>query len=84
MVTQVPTSGTTVLAIMQQPTFVLGVADARAGRGYHPDYDLWSGNDQWAYERARMWAALAPRHVALKLNGGINPDAVTYFDDDII
>ncbi|MGO8924950.1 MAG: hypothetical protein ACLQF4_18685 [Xanthobacteraceae bacterium] len=43
---QVPTRLTTVTAIMAAPTFALGVADARAGRRYHRDYDLWDANGQ--------------------------------------
>jgi hypothetical protein len=39
---------------MAGPTFALGVADVRAGgRSFHPDYDQWSTNKQWAYERGR-------------------------------
>ena len=48
---QIPTRPTTIPAIMARATFALGVSDARHGRPYHPDFDLWSGNDQWAYER---------------------------------
>jgi hypothetical protein len=81
---QIPTRWTTIPAIMRQPTFALGVADARAGRDYHPDYDLWDTNGQWGYERGRAWAAVAPRNVALKCNGEINPKAVTYYVTDII
>jgi hypothetical protein len=70
---------TTIPAIMRQPTFLLGVADARAQRGYHTDYDLWHTNDQWGYERGRAWAALAPRSVQLKNNGKIAPEAIAWF-----
>ena len=81
---QVPTRPTTVAEIMAQPTFLLGVADARNWRGYHADYDLWNTNGQWNYERGRQWAALAPRDVPLKRNGKINPEAVQYFQAEII
>ena len=64
---------------MSQPTFALGVADVRAGRPVHRDYDLWDTNGQWNYERGRMWATLAPRDVPLKRKGRINPDAVMWF-----
>jgi hypothetical protein len=76
---QVPTRPTTIPAIMAQPTFLLGVSDARNGRGYHADYDLWHGNDQWAYERGRMWASLTPRDIRLKLNGKITSEAIGWF-----
>ena len=49
---QVPTRPTTIDEIMLQPTFALGVADARAGRPYHRNYDLWRDcNLRWSYER---------------------------------
>ena len=76
---QVPTVPVTILWIMRQPTFLLAVADARAGHGYHLDYDTWDTNGQWNYERGRAWAALAPRSVQLKSNGKITPDAVSWF-----
>jgi hypothetical protein len=72
------------LKIMSAPTFALGVADVRARRPYHRDYEIWDGNGQCDYERGRIWAALAPRNVPLKRNGRINPDAVGWFGDDII
>jgi len=82
---QVPTRPTTVVEIMSRPTFALGVADARAGRPYHRDYDLWRDcNLRWSYERGRQWAAVAPRDVPLKRNGKINPEAVSWFTCDII
>jgi hypothetical protein len=74
------------LVIMAQPTFALGVADARAGRGFPNDYDLWDGNDQWGYERGRLFGVLAPRSVPVQLNGKINPAALKLcarFNEDI-
>jgi hypothetical protein len=77
---QIPTRGVTIPEIMSDPTFALGVVDARAGRPYHPDYDVWADcNLRWSYERGRMWATLTPRHVPLKVNGTINPDAVSWY-----
>jgi hypothetical protein len=81
---QVPTSGTTIEAVMSSPYFALGVADQRAGRGYRSAYATWEGNAQWDYERGRAWAVLAPRSVALKRDGELNPVAVAYFHADII
>jgi hypothetical protein len=72
---------------MERVTFALGVADARAGRGSHPDFDLWKTNDQWSYERGRAWAVLTPRHIELKRNGRITDEAITWFArhaDDIL
>jgi len=81
---QIPTRSTTVIEIMSGPSFALGVADARAGRRYHRDYDLWNTNTQWIYERGRMWAALAPRDVPLKHNGRLSPAAVRLYNAAII
>ena len=81
---QVPTRPVSIQEIMGQPQFMLGVADVRAGRPYHKDYDVWNTNGQWGYERGRMWAALAPADVPLRLNGRINPDAARYWRREII
>lgn len=66
--------------IMRRPTFALGVADARAGRRYHRDYDLWDTNDQWSYERGRAWALLTPRNVALTRSGRLTTEALAWFN----
>jgi len=82
---QVPTRLVTPAEIMNRPRFALGVADVRAGRRHHADYDLWDGQAQWDYERGRAWAITAPRHVPLKLNGRLNPAALACWrDDDMI
>jgi hypothetical protein len=70
---------TTIAKIMAMPTFALGVADVREGRGPHPDRDCWSVNQQWSYERGRQWARLAPRDVALRQGGQINPAAIAWY-----
>jgi hypothetical protein len=84
---QIATRPTTIAEIMGRATFALGVADARAGRPFHRDFDLWCGNDQWSYERGRAWATLTPRTVPLKVNGQISAQAVSWFarnGDEII
>jgi hypothetical protein len=81
---QVPTSGTTIEEVMSSPYFALGVADQRAGRGHRSAFATWGIDDQWNYERGRAWAVLAPRSVALKLDGKLNPKALVYFHKDII
>ena len=84
---QVPTSPVTVEWIMRQPTFLLGVADARANRSYHCHYDHWDTNGQWNYERGRMWGVVVPRSVPLKSSGKIAPEAIAWFhrvNNDVI
>jgi hypothetical protein len=84
---QIPTRPTSTLWIMSQPSFALGIADVRAGRGTHRDYDLWDTNGQWSYERGRAWATLTPRHVQLRRGGKITSEALAWFKsfgEDII
>jgi hypothetical protein len=76
---QIPTILGSVRWIMAQPTFALGVNDARAGRPIHPDYDLWDTNGQWNYERGRCFAKLASHHLPLRINGQLNPEALRFF-----
>jgi hypothetical protein len=74
---QVPTRPVTWKEIMQAPVFALGVADARAALPFRQEYDRWSGSQQWNYERGRAWAALVPRHIAVRLrNGKLNRNAL--------
>jgi hypothetical protein len=78
--TQVPTRPATIREIMERPEFALGVADARADRGYPVDYDSWAHtNDAWSYERGRQWATIAPRSVPLRTNGTITAAAVRWY-----
>ena len=77
----------TIAEIMSSSKFALGVADARAGRGYHPDYDKWAegdGNASWDYERGRRWAQIAPRTVVLKHNGRVTADAKRWFRKGVL
>lgn len=69
----------TIAKIMGAPEFALGVADARAGRGQHPGYERWSVHGQWGYERGRIWAALAPRNLALKQAGQVSAEAIVWY-----
>ena len=80
---QVPTRAVSIGWIMTRPTFALGAADARAGRPYRADYDLWDTDGQWNYERGRCWARLAPRNLPLRRNGTLNPAAIDYYRDAI-
>jgi hypothetical protein len=81
---QLPTVPVTIREIMSDPRFARGVADVRAGRGYSADYDTWATNSQWAYERGRQWARLAPRNLPLKINGELNPLALQRYGNGIV
>ena len=81
---QVPTSLTTIDAIMNTPEFALGMIDGRAGRGHRSAYATWGIDEQWNYERGRAWALLAPRSVVLKRGGKLTAEAKRWFTDDIL
>ena len=80
---QLPTVPVSIAEIMASPLFERGVKDARAGRGFPPDYDILE-DKLWAYERGRQWARLAPRSLPLKVNGKLNPQALRHYGDDIV
>ena len=56
---QVPTGVITARAIVRSPYFAAGVDEVR--RGLPPRFDLPEADRDWAYERGRAWAILAPR-----------------------
>lgn len=67
---QVPTSATSITAIMKSRAFRRGVDDARSHR--RPAFDL----DCWEYERGRLFAALAPVEMPVMENGRLHRPAV--------
>jgi hypothetical protein len=75
---QVPTIPVTVEKIMRATTFGLGAIDARARLPFHRDYDRWHTNAQWDYERGRAWGILTPRHIPLRRNGKLDPEAIQW------
>lgn len=87
---QVATVGMTAESTMRRKDFALGVEDKRAG--YPPRYDDYlfdqcdgeqvaidQINGQWAYERGRLWASIAPRSLPLMIDGRLNPNAVRLY-----
>lgn len=71
---QVPTRAVSAEYIMRHAAFARGVAEKRNGRP--PDYDA---NDDWEYERGRLWASIAPLSMPLKIGGRLNPKAVALY-----
>ena len=70
---------------MESKEFALGVADVRAGRDYHPDYEIWAkDNRSWNYERGRHWACVAPRNLALKRNGSVTAEAKKWWPHEVV
>ena len=45
----------------------------------HINYETWSGDEQWNYERGRAWAVLAPHNIALKRAGKVTAEAIAWF-----
>jgi hypothetical protein len=76
---QVPTDGVSIQWILSDPAFERGVRDIRAGRLFPGDFDDWDTNTQWNYERGRAFAKLVPRSVALKREGRLTEEAVSWF-----
>jgi hypothetical protein len=79
---------TTTEWIMQTADFAHGVADKRSGRPpAYEAYNFFQGETEeaadakidglWNYERGRQWACLAPRSMPLRIDGKLNPKAVT-------
>ncbi len=62
--------------IMSDPAFADGLDDIRAGRPFDPDCRRVPINDDWAYERGRLFGAIAPLNMPLKVDGKLNPKAV--------
>ena len=74
---QAMTKPASTVTIMRDPFFACGLDDIRKGKPFDPPG---GGNDDWAYERGRLFGAIAPLSMPLKLNGKINPKAVALFD----
>jgi hypothetical protein len=47
--------------VMRHPTFARGLDDIRTGRGFSADVE----DDFWAYERGRLFGAIAPLSLSL-------------------
>jgi hypothetical protein len=69
---QVPTSFCSTTSIMLHPHFARGLDDIRAGRPFADHV----ADEYWAYERGRLFGAIAPRSMPLFIGGRLNPKAV--------
>jgi len=76
---QCDTGRTTVEKVMRDPDFRRGFAEYRAGKA--PDFDK-ERREDWAYERGRQFAAIAPRDMVIVLprKRQLNPKAVKLFE----
>jgi hypothetical protein len=61
---------------MRHPNFARGFSDIRAGRAFNPDVD----DHLWAYERGRLFGAIAPLTMQLHNGKALNPKAIALCD----
>jgi hypothetical protein len=61
---------------MRQPNFARGLADIRAGR----PFDTHTDDDYWAYERGRLFGAIAPLSMPLFIGKKLNPKAIALYE----
>lgn len=73
---QIKTTACTSSAIMRHPNFARGLDDIRAGLPFDADIH----DKYWAYERGRMFGAIAPLAMALFQGASLNPKALKLFD----
>ena len=72
---QVETSTCSPTTIMLHPHFARGLDDIRAGRSFADDVH----DNYWAYERGRLFGAIAPSSMPLFDGKRLNPKAVRLF-----
>jgi len=63
------------MTIMLHPHFARGLDDIRAGRSFADDVH----DNYWAYERGRLFGAIAPSSMPLFDGKRLNPKAVRLF-----
>lgn len=76
MAKQVKTRSCRSESIMRHPHFANGLDDIRAGRPFADHI----ADEFWAYERGRLFGAIAPISMPLFINGRLNLKAVRLFD----
>jgi hypothetical protein len=72
---QVETSICSPKTIMRHPHFGRGLDEIREGRPFDCDVD----DNYWAYEKGRLFGAIAPRSMPLFDGNRLNPKAVRLF-----
>lgn len=63
-------------SIMRHPHFCRGLDDIRDGKAFADDIQ----DDYWAYERGRLFGAIAPSSMPLYIDGRLNMTAVRLFE----
>jgi len=72
---QVKTYPCSTAAIMRHPYFTRGLDDIRAGRPFADHIT----DEYWAYERGRLFGAIAPPAMKLFVRGRLNPKALVLY-----
>jgi len=72
---QVNTHTVSLKTIMGRPAFVRGYNEAMTGAKFAKDYDNWPSNEQWSYERGRLFYFGAGR-MRLKQGRGVSRQAI--------
>jgi hypothetical protein len=62
-------------SIMRHPHFARGLEDIRTGKAFADDIN----DHYWAYERGRLFGAIAPPSMPLFIDGQLNEKAVRLF-----
>jgi hypothetical protein len=75
---QVSTKVVNLKTIMGRPMFERGYLDAMCGAKFAKDYDDWSANQQWSYERGRLFFYGAGK-VRLKQGRGVSSQAIQVY-----
>lgn len=73
---QVPTAFTTIASVMKSAAFRRGVDDVRSKR--RPNFDP-PADEDWDYERGRLFATLAPLDLQIMKGRGVNKAAEILF-----
>lgn len=67
--TQIKTVMVSVESVITSHHFILGWNDKRLNRFYHKDYDTWTINNQFQYERGRQFSILTQNKVMPVIKG---------------
>lgn len=75
---QVSTRVVNIRTIMGRPTFVRGYNEAMCGAKFAKDYDDLTANEQWSYERGRLFFFGAGK-IRLKQGRGVSSQAIQIY-----
>lgn len=75
---QETTKSVGIRSVIYTREFNLGVADGSKGLPYRPEYERWTTNDQWNYERGRLFGIATKGEVPVKINKKVTQQAIMY------